>query len=70
MWDFSVQKGTVLYLALEDDYARLQKRLSRMFGMESTDNFHFATKSKNLNEGLEEELNQFVKSIKTQGLSS
>ena len=31
-----------------------------MFGMDSTDNFYFATKSKNLNEGLEEELNQFV----------
>lgn len=64
LWGFPVQKGTVLYLALEDDYARLQKRLSRMFGMESTDNFFFATKSKNLNEGLEEELNQFVKEHK------
>ena len=61
LWGYSVKKGTVLYLALEDDYARLQKRLSRMFGMESTDNFHFATKSKNLNEGLDEQLNQFVK---------
>lgn len=64
LWGFPVQKGTVLYLALEDDYARLQKRLSRMFGMESTDNFYFATKSKNLNEGLEEELNQFVREHK------
>lgn len=64
LWDYPVQKGTVLYLALEDDYARLQKRLSRMFGMESTDNFFFATKSKNLNEGLEEELNQFVREQK------
>lgn len=64
LWGYSVKKGTVLYLALEDDYARLQKRLSRMFGMESTDNFHFATKSKNLNEGLEEQLNQFVKEHK------
>ncbi|NCD01983.1 MAG: AAA family ATPase [Clostridia bacterium] len=64
LWNFPVQKGTVLYLALEDDYARLQKRLSRMFGMDSTDNFYFATKSKNLNEGLEEELNQFVKEHK------
>ena len=35
LWDYPVRKGTVLYLALEDDYARLQKRLSRMFGMES-----------------------------------
>lgn len=50
-----------MYLALEDDYARLQKRLSRMFGMESSENFYFATKSKTLNEGLEEQLNQFIK---------
>lgn len=27
LWGYSVKKGTVLYLALEDDYARLQKRL-------------------------------------------
>ena len=64
LWGYPTKKGTVLYLALEDDYARLQKRLSRMFGMESTDNFYFATKSKNLNEGLEEQLNQFVKEHK------
>ena len=32
-----------------------------MFGMESTPNFHFATKSKALNEGLEEQLIYFVK---------
>lgn len=61
LWDYTVRKGTVLYLALEDDYARLQKRLSRMFGMESSENFYFATQSKTLNEGLEEQLNQFVK---------
>mgnify|MGYP002512818934 CR=1 FL=1 len=58
LWDYPVRKGTVLYLALEDDYARLQKRLSRMFGMESSENFYFATQSKNLNEGLEEQLKQ------------
>lgn len=61
LWNYPVRKGTVLYLALEDDYARLQKRLSRMFGMESSGNFFFATKSKTLNEGLEQQLNQFVK---------
>ena len=26
LWDYPVRKGTVLYLALEDDYARLQRR--------------------------------------------
>ena len=27
LWNFDVRKGTVLYLALEDDYHRLQERL-------------------------------------------
>ena len=61
LWNYQVNQGSVLYLALEDDYARIQKRLSRMFGMESTQNFHFATKSKALNEGLEEQLTNFMK---------
>lgn len=32
LWDYKVNKGTVLYLALEDDYARLQHRFYTMFG--------------------------------------
>lgn len=64
LWGYPVQQGAVLYLALEDDYARLQKRLSRMFGVESTKDFYFATRSKNLSEGLEEQLNDFVKEHK------
>lgn len=60
LWGFSVRQGTVLYRALEDDYARLQKRLSQMFGMEGSENFYFATKSKSLNAGLEQQLVQFV----------
>ena len=31
LWGYQVRQGTVLYLALEDDYARLQSRLSKMF---------------------------------------
>ena len=42
LWNFDVKKGTVLYLALEDDYHRLQERLYRMFGTESTDNLYFS----------------------------
>ena len=60
LWNYPVRKGTVLYLALEDDYARLQKRLSQMFGMEGSENFYFATKSKSLNDGLEKQLVTFV----------
>lgn len=36
IWNYSVRKGAVLYLALEDDYKRLQERLYRMFGTDST----------------------------------
>ena len=36
LWDYPVHKGTVLYLALEDDHRRLQERLYRMFGMDGT----------------------------------
>ena len=61
LWGYQVNQGSVLYLALEDDFSRIQKRLSRMFGMESTPKFHFATKSKALNEGLEEQLTNFMK---------
>lgn len=42
LWNFDVRKGNVLYLALEDDYHRLQERLYRMFGTESTDNLYFS----------------------------
>ena len=38
LWNYQVNQGSVLYLALEDDYGRLQKRLSKMFGIESTSN--------------------------------
>ncbi len=51
----------MLYLALEDDYARLQKRLSRMFGIESSDYFYLSVRAKSLSEGLCEQLENFVK---------
>ena len=49
MWNYSVRKGTVLYLALEDDYRRLQERLYRMFGTETTPDLFFSVASKSLN---------------------
>ena len=61
LWDYPVRKGTVLYLALEDDYARLQRRLSGMFGVECADNLYFATQAKTLNEGLDKQLEEFLK---------
>ena len=61
LWDYPVRKGTVLYLALEDDYARLQRRLSVMFGVECADNLYFATQAKTLNEGLDRQFEEFLK---------
>lgn len=60
LWDFPVHQGSVLYLALEDDHRRLQKRLYRMFGAEGTDSLHFAVFAKQLGDGLEEQLKKFL----------
>ncbi len=61
LWDYPVRKGTVLYLALEDDYRRLQERLFRMFGTDSAENLHFAVSAKQLGNGLDEQLEGFVR---------
>ena len=61
LWDYDVRQGTVLYLALEDDYRRLQDRMSRMFGVEGTDSLHFAVYAKQIGAGLDEQLERFVK---------
>ena len=60
LWNYTVRKGTVLYLALEDDYHRLQERLYRMFGTESTDNLLFSVSAGQLGNGLDEQLTRFI----------
>ena len=60
LWERSAYKGSVLYLALEDTFARLQKRLSLMFGVNGADDYHLATKAKTLREGLDEQLDVFL----------
>lgn len=60
MWGFPVQKGSVLYLALEDDYGRLQKRLYKMFGVETAENLHFGIEAPSLGDGLMDMLEGFV----------
>lgn len=64
LWDYSVRQGSVLYLALEDDYSRLQQRLAMMFGDESTDKLYMAVKSKTIKDGLAEQMEYFVKEHK------
>lgn len=61
LWGYEVRQGVVLYLALEDDYPRLQWRLYRMFGEDSTADLHFSIYAKQLSNGLEEQLKGFVR---------
>ena len=61
LWDYEVRKGTVLYLALEDNYQRLQERMFRMFGVEGTDDLHFAVYAKQIGNGLDEQLEKFLR---------
>ena len=61
LWGYKVHQGTVLYLALEDDESRLQRRMFRMFGVEGTSSLHFATSAKMIGSGLDEQLEKFVR---------
>ena len=61
LWGFNVHKGSVLYLALEDDYGRLQKRLYQMFGVETSANLYLGTEARILGMGLTDQLDGFVK---------
>lgn len=53
-------QGEVLYLALEDDFQRLQQRFYRMFDVDDTDNLHLAIVSKDIKNGLELQINEFI----------
>ena len=64
MWNYEIKPATVLYLALEDDYARLQSRFYRMFGTDSADNLHFSTVANSVNGGLENQLRGFIEAHK------
>ena len=60
IWNYPVRRSGVLYLALEDDLPRLQRRLYRMFGTEETENLHLATECKTVAGGLEHQIRSFV----------
>lgn len=60
LWGYPVQQGTVLYLALEDDFARLQRRFYRMFGIVSAEQLHVAIQAGHLDGGLEAQLDGFL----------
>ena len=61
LWEYETRPGTVLYLALEDDYQRLQDRMFRMFGVTEIHTLFFATNANKLGNGLDEQLELFVR---------
>ena len=61
LWGFPVRQGTVLYLALEDDFGRLQERLYRMFDTAENENLFFSVSAKQLGKGLDEQLSRFLR---------
>ena len=60
VWGFSSTQGSVLYLCLEDSYARIQRRLFQITEDAPAD-LHFANLSERIGEGLETQLQEFFR---------
>ncbi len=61
LWDFAAGQGDVLYLALEDNHQRLQNRLRQMEAEKlDISRLHMATASFGLQDGLLEQIHNFV----------
>ena len=66
LWGYKTTPSETLYLALEDNYARLQRRLATMYGTDATPNFHMGIVANKLNDGLRDQLeNYMIKNPKT-----
>ncbi|WP_040660854.1 AAA family ATPase [Oscillibacter ruminantium] len=61
LWEYDIHQGTVLYLALEDDFGRIQNRMFMMYGVEDTDKLYFATVAGKIGNGLDEQLENFMR---------
>lgn len=59
-WGLNTEQGTVLSLCLEDNYARLQRRISELTD-EPPDTLHLAVLSDSLSDGLYDQLSTFIK---------
>lgn len=59
MWELPTAQGTVLYLCLEDSYARIQNRLFQITD-DAPGALHFANLSGRIGGGLEEQIEHFL----------
>ena len=61
LWDYSAMSGDVLYLALEDNFNRLQNRLKKVgVDGENAANLHMAVTSHGIHDGLIAQIHDFV----------
>lgn len=60
LWGHQVYPGPVLYLALEDQYHRIQERMARMFGVEYQGNLLIAVSAKQIGQGLGGQMEYFL----------
>ena len=59
VWNFNTDKGTALYLCLEDSITRIQNRLFDITD-DAPPNIYFSTVAENIGTGIEEQINNFV----------
>lgn len=61
LWEHPVRQGPCLYLALEDQFSRLQRRLYQMYGTNPADQLFLAVLAKQIGDGLEGQIERFVR---------
>ncbi len=67
LWNFETTKSSVLYLCLEDSFSRIQNRLFKITD-DAPATLHFAVMSGTINDGLEIQIEDFIKENKDTGL--
>ncbi|MEA5085220.1 MAG: AAA family ATPase [Lachnospiraceae bacterium] len=67
IWEFETLKSEVLYLCLEDSFARIQNRLFEITD-EAPNTLHFAIMSDTIGNGLETQIENFIKEYPETGL--
>lgn len=60
LWGCRVYPGPVLYLALEDQYQRIQERMARMFGVEYQGDLLISVSAKQIGLGLDGQMEYFL----------
>lgn len=67
VWEFETTKSDVLYLCLEDSFARIQSRLFEITD-EAPSTLHFAIMSETIGNGLENQIENFISEHPNTGL--